>query len=186
MLALAASNNMARLPKPTHDVLGGCMKSGLFLMYVITSETTKKMCADKHLIYAERESHEAISLAAGERGHFGRMEVEIRLTFIDLIWGCCWLASLFFWGRGGEICQGNFSATEKTKTGNQIGEVIIKGVGGIKEVQPVTCRKEKPKSEYFESAQFKILIYSQCISMCFRRTRSPPPIFPSISHAFVV
>lgn len=38
MLALAASKKMARLPKPTHDALGGCMKSGLFLMYVITYE----------------------------------------------------------------------------------------------------------------------------------------------------
>lgn len=138
------------------------------------------MCAggQKHLIYAERESHKAISLAAGERGHFGRMEVEARLTVIDFIWGCCWLASLFFGGVGcgGEICQDGFSATEKTKTGNQTGEVITEGVGGIKRVQPVTGRKEKYESEYFESARFKTLIYSQCVSMRFHRFL--PPCFP--------
>lgn len=56
------------------------------------------MCAGrrKHLIYADRESHKAIPLAAGERGHFGRMEAEIRLTVIDFIWGCRRPVSLFF------------------------------------------------------------------------------------------
>lgn len=56
-------------------------------MCVVTYQKGKvRAGGQKHLIYAERESHKAVSLAAGERGHFGRMEVEIRLTAIDLVW----------------------------------------------------------------------------------------------------
>lgn len=42
------------------------------------------MCAgrQKHIIYAETESHKAILLAAGERRHFGRVEEEIRQSLI--------------------------------------------------------------------------------------------------------
>lgn len=94
-------------------------------------------------------------------------------TVIDLIWGCCWLASLFF-GVGWGNMSGQF---QQRKPKQEIGEVIIKGVGGSEEVQPVTSRKEKPKSEYSESVQFEILIYSQCIPMCFHRTRFFPVSF---------
>lgn len=185
MLALVASNNMARLPKPTHDVLGGCIKSGLFLMYVITYQKAGTARVRKNACWQTETSH--LLRNGKSRSYFARSRWT--RTFwsdgsrnkTDSHWfnlGMLLAGITFLWGGGGVV--GKYVraiSMQQRKPKQEIGEVIIKGVGGINEVQPVTSRKEKPKSEYFESVQFKILIYSQCISIRFHRTRFLPPFF---------
>lgn len=179
---MAASNNMARLPKPTHDVLGGCMKSGLFLMCVITYQKARRKCvlADRNISFTQkrkvtkpfRSQQVNADIMVGWRSRSSRNKTDSHWFNLGML-----LAGIAFFGGGvggGEICQGNFNAENQNR---KLEKSFWKVWEELKEVQPVMSRKEKPKSENFESAQFEILIYSQCISMCFHRTRPPPPFF---------
>lgn len=64
------------------------------------------------------------------------MEVEIRLTVVDLIWGCRWPASLFFEGAVGKYVRAISVQQRKPKQETKL--------------EKWTSGKERSESEYFE------------------------------------